>query len=65
MQACGRAYEDGLSFDCVLVTTNLVLELQGVRAKEDADLSLEPYAGYPNCIPERSRHLAVARNPAK
>lgn len=40
MQACGRAYEDGLSFDCLLVTTNLVPELQGVRAKEDADLGL-------------------------
>lgn len=26
---------------------------------------LEAYSGDPNCIPERSRHLAVARTPAK
>lgn len=40
MQACGRAYEEGLSFNSLLVTVNLVPELQGMRAKEDADLGL-------------------------
>lgn len=40
MQACHRAYEEGLGFNSLLVTMNLVPELQGVRAKEDTDLGL-------------------------
>lgn len=40
MQACGQAYEEGLSFNSLLLTMNLKRELQGVRAKEDAHLGL-------------------------
>lgn len=40
MQARGRAYEEGLSFNSLLLTMNLKRELQGVRAKEDAHLGL-------------------------
>lgn len=40
MQACHRAYEEVLGFNSLLVTINLVPELQGVRAKEDTDLGL-------------------------
>lgn len=40
VQARGRAYEEGLSFNSLLLTMNLKPELQGVRAKEDAHLGL-------------------------
>lgn len=40
MQACDRAYEGGLGFNSLLVTMKLVPQLQGARAKEDADLGL-------------------------
>lgn len=40
MQPCGWAYEEALSFNSLLAPVNLVPELQGVRAEEDADLGV-------------------------
>lgn len=40
MQACGCVNEEGLSFNRLLVPVNLVPKLQGIRAKEDADLGV-------------------------
>lgn len=62
MQACGRAYEEGLSFNSLLVTMNLLPELQGVTAKEDANLGL--MQGTQTAF-QKEAHLAVARTPAK